>query len=103
MSEVLDRRSVRAARGFKVIGHGIPSVDGVENVTVTARYAADHAPTGMLFARVVRGPRVHATIDSAEAEAYPSAAAGLPIAHAIGRPMRVFPATPERVLKAIMA
>jgi CO/xanthine dehydrogenase Mo-binding subunit len=53
---------VEAAAALKVIGKRLPRVDARERVTGAARYPADLALPGMVFARHLRSPHAHAHI-----------------------------------------
>ncbi len=60
--------------GFAVIGKAQPRKDALEKVTGKAKYAADHAPEGLLHARILRPPAHGASIagvDTSEAEKIP--------------------------------
>ena len=62
----------RSAPAFKVIGKRLPRVDARERVTGEARYPADLALPGMVYAKVLRSPHAHARIhhiDTTRAEA----------------------------------
>ena len=64
---------------FRVVGTRPVRHDGVDKVTGRARYAADTAMPGLLYARVVRSPHAHARILSIDA----SRALALPGVHAV--------------------
>lgn len=49
---------------FKLVGTRVLRPDGLDKVTGRARYGADFAAPGMLFAAVVRSPHAHARIKS---------------------------------------
>src|SRR6185436_12977242 len=55
------------AADLKVIGQRLPRVDARERVTGAARYPADLALPGMVFARHLRSPHAHARIRSIDA------------------------------------
>ncbi len=80
-------------------------VDGVDKVTGAARYAADIARPGMLWAKVLRSPVPHARIlgiDARRARALPGVHAVLTAqdipAYRIGRSMRDMPVLARYVL-----
>ena len=52
---------------FKVVGTRPVRHDGVDKVTGRARYAADTAMPGLLYAKVVRSPHAHARIRGIDA------------------------------------
>ena len=64
---------------FKVVGTRPVRHDGVDKVTGRARYAADTAMPGLLYAKVVRSPHAHARIRGIDA----SRALALPGVHAM--------------------
>ena len=64
---------------FKVVGTRPVRHDGVDKVTGRARYAADTAMPGLLYAKVVRSPHAHARIRGIDA----SRALALPGVHAV--------------------
>ncbi len=64
---------------FKVVGSRPVRHDGVDKVTGRARYAADTAMPGLLYAKIVRSPHAHAYIRSIDA----SRALALPGVHAV--------------------
>ena len=64
---------------FKVVGTRPVRHDGVDKVTGRARYAADTAMPGLLYAKVVRSPHAHARILGIDA----SRALALPGVHAV--------------------
>lgn len=64
---------------FRVVGSRPVRHDGVDKVTGRARYAADTAMPGLLYAKVVRSPHAHARIRGIDA----SRALALPGVHAV--------------------
>ena len=64
---------------FKVVGSRPVRHDGVDKVTGRARYAADTAMPGLLYAKVLRSPHAHARIRGIDA----SRALALPGVHAV--------------------
>ena len=59
---------------FSVIGKRVPRIDSREKVMGKAKYAADYSMPGMLWAKTVRSPHVHAkilNIDTSKAEKHP--------------------------------
>ena len=64
---------------FKVVGSRPVRHDGVDKVTGRARYAADTAMPGLLYAKVLRSPHAHARILGIDA----SRALALPGVHAV--------------------
>jgi CO/xanthine dehydrogenase Mo-binding subunit len=54
---------------YKYVGTRPNRPDGLDKVTGRARYGADFAAPGMLFAAVVRSPHAHARIKSIDASA----------------------------------
>ena len=64
---------------FKVVGSRPVRHDGVDKVTGRARYAADTAMPGLLYAKIVRSPHAHAYIRSIDA----SRALALPGVHSV--------------------
>ena len=64
---------------FRVVGTRPVRHDGVDKVTGRARYAADTAMPGLLYAKVVRSPHAHARIRGIDA----SRALALPGVHAV--------------------
>jgi CO/xanthine dehydrogenase Mo-binding subunit len=58
---------VDATAALKVIGQRLPRVDARERVIGAARYPADLALPGMVFARHLRSPHAHARIRSIDA------------------------------------
>ena len=59
---------------FSVIGKRVPRIDSREKVMGKAKYAADYSMPGMLWAKTVRSPYVHAkilNIDTSKAEKHP--------------------------------
>ena len=78
MPEIALTQSAAHVRHGSNIGQPLTRRDGVLKVTGAAKYAADHHPSGMLYAvlaesTIARG-RV-AFLDVAAAKAYPGAAA----------------------------
>jgi carbon-monoxide dehydrogenase large subunit len=63
----------------RYIGKSVARVDALEKVTGEARYVADLALPGMLFAKVLRSPHAHARIVRLDT----SAAAAMPGVHAV--------------------
>ena len=53
---------VRNPQSFRVVGHDVQRVDGIEKVTGAAQYIADIALPRMLEARVLRSPYPHARV-----------------------------------------
>jgi CO/xanthine dehydrogenase Mo-binding subunit len=49
-------------RQFRVVGHNLPRVDGLEKVTGRGRYVADLSLPGMLIGKILRSPYPHARI-----------------------------------------
>ena len=75
---VLERRvgpaAIKAVAAFRLVGQPAPRLDGLAKVTGRARYAADNAPAGALYACLVRPPAHGARLlsaDTAEAERLP--------------------------------
>ena len=64
---------------FRVVGSRPVRHDGVDKVTGRARYAADTAMPGLLYAKVVRSPHAHARIRGIDA----SRALAMPGVHAV--------------------
>ena len=58
---------VLATEEFKVVGSRPVRHDGVDKVTGRARYAADTAMAGLLYAKIVRSPHAHARIRGIDA------------------------------------
>jgi CO/xanthine dehydrogenase Mo-binding subunit len=59
---------------FRVVGHNVERVDGLEKVTGAAQYVADIRLPGMLEGRILRSPYPHARVvrvDTSRAAALP--------------------------------
>jgi len=62
---------------LKIVGKGVPRIEGPEKVTGQAKYTLDYTPVdlpGLLYAKVLRSPYAHARVESIDA----SRAAALP-------------------------
>ena len=60
---------LRSAADFTVMGRSPKRLDGIEKVTVRAKYAADIRLPGMLYARILRPPLHGATLTQADTTA----------------------------------
>jgi CO/xanthine dehydrogenase Mo-binding subunit len=67
------------ANAYRVIGKPLGRPDGVDKVTGTGRYSADHALPGMIWGKSLHSPYPHARILSIDT----SAAEALPGVHAV--------------------
>jgi CO/xanthine dehydrogenase Mo-binding subunit len=53
---------MKTTREVRGVGLAIPRPDGPAKVTGQTQYVADIKPTGMLYAKLLRGPHAHARI-----------------------------------------